>query len=57
VKNLHLRATKLSVNWTIKSPEWPKAIKKIAGQLLLQNTEEYPFQNPYYWDAFIASGH
>jgi CHAT domain-containing protein len=34
-----------------------ESYKKIAGQLLLQNTEEYPFQNPYYWAAFIASGH
>jgi CHAT domain-containing protein len=40
-----------------KKPRMAKSYKKIAGQLLLQNTEEYPFQNPYYWAAFIASGH
>ncbi|MBC1196177.1 CHAT domain-containing protein [Microcystis aeruginosa BLCCF158] len=40
-----------------KKPRMAESYKKIAGQLLLQNTEEYPFQNPYYWAAFIASGH
>jgi CHAT domain-containing protein len=31
-----------------KKPRMAESYKKIAGQLLLQNTEEYPFQNPYY---------
>jgi CHAT domain-containing protein/tetratricopeptide (TPR) repeat protein len=39
-----------------KKPRMAESYRKIAQQLLLQNTEEYPFQNPYYWAAFIASG-
>ena len=39
-----------------KKPRIAESYRKIAQQLLLQNTEEYPFQNPYYWAAFIASG-
>jgi CHAT domain-containing protein len=39
-----------------KKPRMAESYRKIAKQLLLQNTEEYPFQNPYYWAAFIASG-
>ena len=39
-----------------KKPSMTASYRKIAQQLLLQNTEECPFQNPYYWAAFIASG-
>jgi CHAT domain-containing protein len=39
-----------------KQPKLAEIYRKIAKQLLSQNTEEYPFQSPYYWAAFIASG-
>jgi CHAT domain-containing protein len=39
-----------------KKPRMSESYRKIAKLLLQQSTEEYPFQNPYYWAAFIASG-
>ncbi|MBC1193040.1 CHAT domain-containing protein [Microcystis aeruginosa BLCCF108] len=37
-------------------PRTAKSYKESARQLLVQNPEEYPFKNPFYWAAFIASG-
>jgi CHAT domain-containing protein len=37
-------------------PRQAKSYKESARQFLVQNPEEYPFKNPSYWAAFIASG-
>ncbi|GCA77569.1 hypothetical protein MiTe_04425 [Microcystis aeruginosa NIES-2520] len=37
-------------------PRTAKSYKESARQFLVQNPEEYPFKNPFYWAAFIASG-
>ncbi|MBD2601263.1 DUF3110 domain-containing protein [Microcystis viridis] len=37
-------------------PRTAKSYKESARQLLVQNPEEYPLKNPFYWAAFIASG-
>jgi CHAT domain-containing protein/tetratricopeptide (TPR) repeat protein len=37
-------------------PRLAKSYKESARQFLVQNPEEYPFKNPSYWAAFIASG-
>ncbi|MFM7906387.1 MAG: CHAT domain-containing protein, partial [Microcystis sp.] len=62
LRNLHREkftseSNKIISKLDSKKPRMVESYKKIAEQLLLQNTEEYPFQNPYYWAAFIASGH